>query len=205
MHLSWLGQTCVRLQTKYRDDDVVALLDAYRPADGSFPRSFSPALATFSRGADNAATMSQDPFVLDTLGEIELKEIIATGTASDEHNIIFKIHAEGLSVVHLGRLNKKPDLDQLEALGAIDILFVPVGGGEQYLDAADAAEIVTALEPRVVIPMGYQCDTDPKAKPLSEFIKELGLKPELTDKKIIIKKKDLPQEETKLYVLEKSA
>ena len=45
---------------------------------------------------------------------------------------------------------------------------------------------------------------DPKAKPVSDFIKELGLKPEVTDKKIIIKAKDLPQEETKLYILEKN-
>jgi hypothetical protein len=51
--------------------------------------------------------------------------------------------------------------------------------------------------------VAYHCDTDPDAAPVTAFIKELGLKPEATEKKVIIKKKDLPQEETKLIVLEK--
>jgi hypothetical protein len=39
---------------------------------------------------------------------------------------------------------------------------------------------------------------------VTDFIKELGLKPEITDKKVIVKKKDLPQEDMKLYLLEKN-
>lgn len=108
-----------------------------------------------------------------------------------------------MAIVHLGVMTKKPDLDDLEKIGHVDILFIPVGDSERYLSVEDAAAIVTTLEPRVVIPVGYQCDSDPKAKPVTEFIKELGLKPDTTDKKIIIKKKDLPQEETKLMILEK--
>jgi hypothetical protein len=72
------------------------------------------------------------------------------------------------------------------------------------LEPAQAARIVTTIEPRLVIPLAYESDSDPKANPVSAFIKEMGLKPELTDKKLIIKSKDLPQEETKLYILEKN-
>lgn len=91
----------------------------------------------------------------------------------------------------------------MEKILSPDILFIPVGGGANYLGAKEAAALATALEPRVIIPMAYHCDTDPDAAPVTAFVKELGLKPEATEKKVIIKKKDLPQEETKLIVLEK--
>jgi len=204
MHLSWLGQTCLRLQTKHLDEDVVTIFDPYKPAKGDFPRSFSPNIALFSNGQDGSVTLSQNPFIMDTLGEGEIKEIMITAFPSANHSIIYKINAEQISLVHLGRLHKKPDLAELEKLGSIDILIVPVGGGANYLDPESAAELVTALEPRVVIPVAYHADTDPSARPLSDFIKEMGLKAELTDKKIIIKKRDLPTEEMKLYVLEKN-
>ncbi len=204
MHLSWLGQTCVKLQTKFQDEDVTILIDGYKPSSGEFPRSFSPTIALFSKGEDSAATLSQNPFVLSTLGEIELKEVMITTRPTTEGSIIFKINAEGLALVHLGKITKKPTVEELEALGHVDIVFLPVGDNNNSLTAEDAAAIVTALEPRIVIPIGYQCDTDQRAKPVTEFIKELGIKPDTTDKKIIIKKRDLPQEETKLMILEKS-
>ena len=204
MHISWLGQTCIRLQTRFNEEDVVTIIDPYRPSSGEFPRSLAPAIALLSGGEENSITLSQDPFVLSTLGECEKKEVMITAFPSVNGTLIFKINAEQLSVVHLGRMNKKPDLADLEKIGSIDILIVPVGGGKDYLSAEDAASIVTALEPRIVIPMAYQCDTDKSAKPVSDFIKESGLKPEATEKKLIIKKKDLPQEETKLYILEKN-
>jgi len=203
MHLQWLGQTCVKLQTKNKDEDVVVLIDAYRPNKGDFPRSFSPQIALFSNGDKDAATLSQDPFVLNTLGECENKGVIAYAIPSANGNIIFKINAEGMNITHLGRLKTKIENDVVEKIGNTDILFIPVGGGD-YLSPEDAAAMVTLLEPRIVVPIGYHCDTDAKAKPVAEFIKELGLKPETTDKKIIIKQKDLPQEEMKLFILEKN-
>ncbi|MFA6486615.1 MAG: MBL fold metallo-hydrolase [Candidatus Magasanikbacteria bacterium] len=203
MHLQWLGQTCVKLQTKNFDEDVVILIDPYRPAKGEFPRSFSPQIGFFSHGTDEAVTLSQNPFVLDTLGECETKGVMVYSLPGGDNNLIFKINAEGLNIVHLGKMKKKIENGDLEKIGSVDILFLPVGGGE-YLSPEDAVAIVTELEPRIVIPMAYECDTDPKALPVSAFIKEMGLKPEATDKKIIIKQKDLPQDETKMYILEKN-
>jgi len=203
MHLQWLGQTCVKLQTKNLDEDVVILIDPYRPAKGEFPRYFSPQIGLLSHGTDDAVTLSQNPFVLDTLGECETKGVMVYSLPGGENNLIFKINAEGMNVVHLGKMKKKIENGDLEKIGSVDILFIPVGDGD-YLNPEDAANLVTALEPRIVIPIAHQCDTDSKALPVSAFIKELGLKPEATDKKIIIKQKDLPQEETKLFVLEKN-
>jgi len=205
MHISWLGQTCIRLQTKNRnDEDVVILIDPYKPKIGDFPRSFTPQIAVFSRGPEDAVTLSQDPFVVDTLGEVEVKDAMFYTLPGEDGNLITKINCEGINLVHLGKMNKKLDDNKIEKVGAVDILFIPVGDAGIYLEPEMAAQIVTALEPRIVIPMAYKCDTDPNVGTLDDFIKELGLKPELTDKKVIIKKKDLPQEETKLIVLEKN-
>jgi L-ascorbate metabolism protein UlaG (beta-lactamase superfamily) len=204
MHLQWLGQTCVKLQTKNLDEDVTILIDAYRPNKGDFPRSFSPQIALFSHGADDAVTLSQNPFVLSTLGECETKNVMIYALPSPTGQVIFKLNAEGLNIVHLGALTAKIDNGELAKIGSVDILFIPVGGGKNYLSPEDAAALVTSLEPRIVVPMAYQCDTDPSAEPITQFIKEMGLKPDITDKKIIIKQKDLPQDETKLFVLEKN-
>jgi len=203
MHISWLGQTCIRLQTKNLDEDITVIIDGYKPAVGEFPRSFSPQIALYSHGEDDATTLSQNPFVINSSGECEVKGVMCYSYPCSDGQI-FKINSENLNLVHLGKITKKIDEKVIEKLGSPDILFVPVGGGSEYLSPKDAADLISSLEPRLVIPMAYQCDSDPKAGTLTEFIKASGLKPDTTDKKIIIKKKDLPSGETKLVVLEKN-
>lgn len=203
MHISWLGQTCIKLQTKNQDKDVIILIDAYKPKKGDFPRNFSPDIALFSHGQDNSATVSPDTFVVDSLGEMEVKNVMIYSVPGFEGSVIYKLNAENLNMVHLGRLKKPMENSEMEKIMSPDILFIPVGGGQSYLDAKTAAELANTLEARIIIPIAYNCDTDPDVAPISAFIKELGLKPEATEKKFIIKKKDLPQEETKLMVLEK--
>jgi hypothetical protein len=203
MHISWLGRNCVKLVAKHLEEDVVVLIDAYKPEKGEFPRSFTPTVALLSQGEDGAATFSQNPLVVTTPGEFETKDCMVVGIPGNDKDLVFKIMAEGLSLLHVGGLSKKLTNEAMEKIGHVDILFVP--SGNSHLSAEDAAALATELEPRIVIPVGYQCDTDPKAKPLSEFVKEIGLKPAQTDKKFIIKKKDLPQEDTALFVLEKGS
>ncbi len=204
MHLSWLGQTCLKLQTKQMDEDVVILFDPYKPEKGDFPRSFSPQVALFSHREDDSATLSQDPFIISTLGEFDIKGVLISAWPGSNGTIVFKVTAEGMSVVHLGNTTEKLSADLIEKLGKIDILALPVGGEKKYLTPSIAAEIVNDLEPRVVIPMGYHSDNDPEVKPIEDFIKESGLKATLTDKKVILKAKDLPQEDMQLIVLEKN-
>ena len=203
MHISWLGQTAIKLQSKNADKDVVIIIDPYKPKKGDFPRSFSPDVALFTAGMDDAVTISQEAFMVNSLGEIDVKGLMIFAVPSSESDLIYRLNMEGLTMVHLGRLKKSLQSAEMEKIMSPDILFIPVGGGESYLDPKAAAELANTLEPRIIIPMGYNCDTDPDVAPLATFVKELGLKPEATEKKIIIKKKDLPQEETKLMVLEK--
>jgi L-ascorbate metabolism protein UlaG (beta-lactamase superfamily) len=204
MHINWVGQTCVRLQTKNVDEDVVVLIDPYKPDQGDFPRSFSSQISLYSKGQDGSVTLSQNPFIMDTLGEVEVKGVLVNAFPSPDDNIIFKIVIENLNVVHLGRLTKKLENGDLESIMSPDVLLIPVGGNGLYLDPEIATDLVTALEPRIIIPIAYHSDADPKALPVENFIKQVGLKPEATEKKLILKKKDLPQDETKLYILEKN-
>lgn len=208
MHINWLGQTCIKLQTKnLRDEDVVILIDPYKPAKGDFPRSLSPQIALFSQGSDGSITLSQDPYIMDTLGEIEIKDtmIYARPAHKESSQIIFKIISEGITLVHLGNINKKLNTETIAKLDSPDILFVPIGGNKtNSLSVEDVIATITALEPRIIIPIAYYSDTDPDAEKPEEFIKNLGIKPESIEKKFIIKKKDLPQEDTKLYLLEKN-
>ncbi|MFH1789584.1 MAG: MBL fold metallo-hydrolase [bacterium] len=203
MHISWLGQTCVKIQTKNINVDSTIVINAYKPKKGSFPRYFSPEIALFSSGMDNTATLSQNPFVISTLGEFEMQGIVIYSLPDDENNRIFKLVSEGMTIVHLGKLNKNIENSRLEKIMNPDILFIPVGGRPNYLERKMAASLATAIEPRIIIPIGFKCDTDPDSKPISMFVDEAGLKPENQTKKIIIKKKDLPADETKLIVLDK--
>jgi len=203
MHISWLGQTCIKLQTKNLNDDIIVLIDPYKPEKGTFPRNLSPHIAVLSRGQKNIITLSQNPFIMDSLGEVEVKNVMIYSYPA-ENQAIFKINAEGLNIVHLSDINKKPSQDIMDKISDPDILIIPVGDSEKYLNVRDASAIINELEPKVIIPMAYKCDSDPQAKGLEDFIKEIGLSPKITDKKVIIKQKDLPQDRMELIVLEKS-
>lgn len=85
------------------------------------------------------------------------------------HNVMYALDVGGVRLAHLGDLGQ-PALrpEQVEALGSIDVLFVPVGGGPT-LGAAQAAAVVEALRPRVVVPMHYRTDRIDFLEPVDAF------------------------------------
>lgn len=204
MHISWLGGTAIKLQIKPQNEDVIVVIDPYRPEQGDFPRSLSPNVAIFTRGQKDAVTLSGEPFVLDTPGECDIKGVLITAiTGSLPEETMVRLDAENLSVAHLGLAKKPLTQAQREILSDIDILFVPVGGVDGY-DVEAAVKAVNDLEPRIIIPIAHQSDNDPKAASAAQFCKEMGVamvkEPET---KVIIKKKDLPTEDTTVIVLAK--
>ena len=203
MHFSWLGATAIKIQTKPFAEDIVLLVDPYRPKTGDFPRSLTPHIALFTRGEAGAITLSGNPFILATPGEIETKGVLVTAvTGNSADTVMFRIDAEDLSVGHLGLAAAPLTNEQLEVLSNVDVLLVPVGGKGMY-DAEEAMKAVNAIEPRVVIPMAFQSDNDPDYDKAEKFLKEMGAANGAAEKKVIIKKKDLPQEETRVIVLAK--
>ncbi len=202
MHISWLGGTTVKITTKPFDIDVTILVDPYKPTTGDFPRSLAPDVVLYTRGSEGSITISGNPFIMEHPGECETKGVLIAGAShTGPDNVVFRFDAEDISIGHIGLTSTTPSKDALEVISGVDILFVPVGHGDAL--APDiAAKVVAAVEPRIVIPMAMQSDNDPKAQSAAAFLKEMGATPE-SQKKIIIKQKDLPQEETVVYLLEK--
>lgn len=204
MHISWLGGTTIKLVSKPSNEEVVVIIDPYKPEQGNFPRSLSPNVAIFTHGQKDGVTLSGEPFILDTPGECDIKGVLISAiTGSEPNETMIRIDTENLSVAHLGLAKKTLTQEQREILSDIDILFVPIGGLGCY-DVEAAVKAVNDLEPRVIIPIACQSENDPKAAAASQFCKEMGVamtkEPET---KIIIKKKDLPTEDTTVIVLAK--
>ena len=103
----------------------------------------------------------------------------------------FRLDLEGVSLGHLGLCGTPLNPEQLEAFVGVDILCIPVGG-EPGFTAEKASACIQRIEPRVVIPMAYLSENDPKAGSVESFIKEVGVPPQDAEKKLSIKKKDLP-------------
>ena len=105
-----------------------------------------------------------EPAIIDTVGDFVYPDVSFTGFASyhDKEqgslrgtNIIFRVAAEGINLVHLGDLGHLLSEEQMKVLGEVDILLIPVGG-TFTIDAKEAYELVNKLKPQVVIPMHYQ-------------------------------------------------
>jgi len=147
---------------------------------------------------NNTGALRGNPFLIDTAGEYETKGVFVEGVESWHDssdgkergkNIIYRIEMEDISITHLGDLGHILDAKQLEKLEGTDILLIPVGG-KYTINAAKAVEVISQIEPRIVIPMHYKVpglkiDLDGVEK----FIKELGIKPRQEEKLKILKKR----------------
>jgi len=153
-------------------------------------------------GAAQVAHGNKQPFVVEGPGEYEIGDVTARGYGvhttydkKDRFNTIYQVRLEGMNLVFLGALND-PEIDSkiLGELGDIDILFVPIGGGD-VLEVPQASKLAVKLEARCVIPMHY----DKKA--LDAFLQEesaQGVKPQ---EKLTIKRKDVAEMSGEVVVL----
>lgn len=212
MQIQWLGQSYFKIQIKNKGEDVVIATDPYDKGCGLKPPKVQADIVTLSHDHDdhnNLDAIKGEPFVIDIPGEYETKGVFIYGIKSfhdDKEgtergvNTIHRIHAEGLTIGHLGDLGSDLDDKQLEKLGNIDILMIPVGG-VYTIDAKKANELISKIEPRIIIPMHYKVSgLKDKLDGLDKFLKVSGLPSEEMDK-LKVTKKDLPQEETKVVVL----
>ncbi len=111
-------------------------------------------------------------------GEYEIGGVFVTAVATENDkspNMVFVFDYGGLSVGHMGDMSKVPSRSQVEALGNVDVALVPVGGGKA-LTAAKAAEVISLVEPGIVVPMHYKTPGSKlKLNSLSQFLREMGL------------------------------
>ncbi len=153
-------------------------------------------------GAEEMSFGAKVPFVIDGPGEYEVGDVTVRGYGTEtiyegvpKFNTIYQVTLEGINIVFLGALsNAVIDPQILGELDDIDILFVPIGGGD-VLDVPDASKLGTKLEARCIIPMHYN-DTALKA-----FFKEEGIDVVKPVEKLTVKKKDLAEMEAEIVVL----
>lgn len=202
MHVYYLGGTAVKLQTKDNKGDVTIVIDPYKPEDkgGTFPPTLAPDIALYSRGQEGSITLQQQPFIIDTPGEFEVRGVMIYGIPTND-GLVYQLSIENMLVLHAGALKNLPDDKTLERLSSVDVLLVPVGGHET-LDAKKASTLTTELEPRAVIPIAFRHDkNDPKQESVGPFLKEIGHENGAPQPKAILVESKLPAEDMDVVVL----
>ena len=161
-------------------------------------------------GHNNTKVVKGTSHVITGPGEFEIGGVFITGVQTngtnkkggDElRNTLYVFDYEGITVAHLGDLKRVPSQTEVEALGAVNVALVPVGGGGG-LNAAKAAEVISLLEPNIVIPMHYATkDVKLKLDSLDKFLKEMGLSASPPEASLKVTRTGLP-EETHVVVLD---
>lgn len=158
-------------------------------------------------GVDQLSFGDKKPFVITGPGEYEVKGVFIKGLpgiskygGEDRINTIYTLSLEGMNICHLGaQVASELQKDTDEAIGEVDILFVPIGG-DGVLDPAAAYKLAVSIEPKIIIPIHYGDIGDKDA--LKKFLKEAGENPK-AEPKLTLKKKDLEGKEAEVVVLER--
>lgn len=213
--ISYLGHSCFRIQGA----GVTVVTDPFSSSIGFAMPQTSADIVTISHEHEDhnyLAGIKGDPFVIREVGEYEIKgvEILGIPSFHDDvkgqkrgENIIYSFHLNGFFLVHLGDLGCKLAPEEVERLGEVDILFVPVGGF-YTIDASLAWQVVGQLNPRIIVPMHYKTtehnqDTFGRLDSLVVFLKTIGEEQVIPQKRLKISKRGkLPEEQT-VVVLEK--
>ena len=217
MQISWKGQACFHMVvSRGKDSQVKLVIDPYGEATGlSLPSMEADVVLVTHEHEDhnNKKAVKGDPFIISNPGEYEVKGVFVRGIASfhDDvqgkergNNTVYAIEGEGIRVCHLGDFGQKElTPEQLQGIGNVDILLIPVGG-VYTINGKEAQKVISQLEPKIVIPMHYAL---PKLKyklnPVDDFLRTMGAKKTEPQEKLVVKEKDLAQEreETEIVVL----
>ena len=209
MEIVWYGQTCFRLSER---GFSAVVTDPYPPETGlAYPRSRAHVVTvSYDDDACRYVAGVRGPFKLfDGPGEYETGGVFITGisTFADGKegalrglNTIFLFDFSGLTICHLGYLGHVPTQLQVEDLGTVDVLLVPVGDGDN-LTPNQASELISLFEPSIVVPMYYKIPgLTMQLGGLDRFRKEVGLERLKTEDTLKITKSDI-SEETEIVVL----
>ncbi len=208
MEITWYGRACFRLKGR----EATVITDPCPPSTGFVAGKHDVDLLTMSHAhADHAYTRSITAgLTLTRPGEYEFHDLLVTGVrtfhdgergAQRGENIVFVAEVDGVHVCHLGDLGHLLTEEQLAELGPVDVLLVPAGG-QFTITPAEAAEVVSQVSPRIVIPMHYQVDggsTDLLG--VDTFLHEIGAADAARQPKAVVTPSNLPSE-TQVVVLE---
>ncbi len=179
MELTWYGLSCFRLSDRGHASIVT---DPYDGAVGLPSLKLRGDVVTISHdasGHNHEAAVSGRKHTLTGPGEYEIGGVFITAIstamqAGSLENVLFMFDYNKLTIAHLGDMADVPTQTQIEAIEQVNVLLVPVGGGTS-LNAAKAAELVSMLEPSIVVPMHYKLPgIDIELEEVDRFLKEMG-------------------------------
>ncbi|MEK7647954.1 MAG: MBL fold metallo-hydrolase [Patescibacteria group bacterium] len=197
MFVSWLGASTIKIEYKRGEDNATVLIDPYQSKEIAISRAHNAEVVLLTRGSEEVVNGAKDPYTIEYPGEYETHDVAVVGfaTPSTAASVVYRFSVEDLTCAHLGAIDQKLDDATAAELDGVDVLFVPVGGNGS-LSADKAAELVTQIEPRVLIPI---CHEDSSA-----FLKQLGITDHQTEERAKLRKKDLPEATMTTIILTRS-
>jgi L-ascorbate metabolism protein UlaG (beta-lactamase superfamily) len=200
MDITWLGHSSFRI----KGSQTTVITDPYPPDLGYSFGKQTAAIVTVSHphpGHSYVTDVAGDPRVIKGPGEYEIANTLIIGLATFHDredgrqkgkNTIYAIQLDELSICHLGDLGHVLTSQQVEDIGNVDILLVPVGG-ISTINATLAAEVVRQLEPKVVVPMHFKTPALARElEPVDRFLKEMSVKDTASRPKLTLTRGNLP-------------
>jgi L-ascorbate metabolism protein UlaG (beta-lactamase superfamily) len=206
MEITWYGLSCFRLTDR---GQTTVVTDPYNGKLGLPPLKLKGDVVTISHdaaGHNDESAVANHLHALRGPGEYEIGGVFITGIATNRdekarENILYLFDYGGVTIAHLGDMAEVPTQTQIEALEEVNVLLVPVGGGNS-LNAAQAAELVSMLEPNIVVPMHYKIpNLKLELEDVERFLKEMGISRPETEASLKVTAGNVP-EETQVILLE---
>ena len=213
MDITWMGRRCFSI----RGRDVTILTDPYgNVADrlGKGPKVRAVTCSLEEMDCNLPPDEDKTRRVIRGPGEYETAEVQITGVGTVHgsqgpeagevaggRNTVYSIEIEGIVMCHLGDLQQALTSEQVERLGNVSILMVPVGSLSSLKASTDT---IGLMEPRLVVPMDYEAaaieNRDP-SQPIMRFLKEMGAQDSEPQRRLHVTPSTLPQE-TQVAILE---
>lgn len=206
--ITWAGQSCFQISVSNgKDHEATVVIDPFDEKIGLKMPGLSADILLVSHDHEdhnNITAIKGNPFIIENPGEYEVKGVFVQGIPSFHDdasgkdrgkNIIFTIETENMRLCHLGDFGQKQLTDeQLESIGNVDILMIPVGG-TFTINSSEAAKVIGQIEPKMVVPMHYEL---PKLKieldGVDKFLKAMGKNSVTPQDKLVVKHSSLPKE-----------
>jgi len=200
MEITWLGYSCFRLKGK----NATVITDPFPPNIGYSLYAPNADIVTISHRHPEHSYIegiNGEPRLISRPGEYEIGGVLIIGLSTfhdaengivQGKNTVFAIEVDDVTICHLGDLGHPLNSAQIEELGNVDVMLVPVGGGST-ISSSQAAALVRSIEPKIVIPMHFKTLTLTKElDTVDKFLKEMGLTEIVSQPKLVVTKATLP-------------
>jgi L-ascorbate metabolism protein UlaG (beta-lactamase superfamily) len=200
MDITWLGHSCFRI----KGSQAVVITDPFPPDLGYSLGKLTADIVTVSHqhpSHSNIRGIGGEPRIIKGPGEYEIKGVLIIGVATFHDaeggskrgkNIVYLMEIDGISVCHLGDLGHVLTSAQVEEIGDVDVLLLPVGGAST-IGAGMAAEVIRQLEPKAIVPMHYKTPVvNRDLEPVEKFLKEMGMEQIEPRPKLSLTRSNLP-------------